>query len=277
MTPGQHLDGVLRTIVPTQGELDAVQRRVDDVIKLLPSVAEVHPAGSWAKGTMLKGRKEADVVVVLSEPPDARTLDELAAQLGALPGLREKPDTSFKAVQLEFSDGVSIDLLPVAKDGRTPEGPSVPKKLRHALAGVEHVAWLKRQAHGSVLHPVIRLMKHFRNTHRASFHGLSSFAVEVLCVEVGAAGDLAATFEGVLKQLAGGWLAPDGAPRRLADPVRPHIDLLADLSAGHRADIGSSARRALDAMAASTWSQVFPGDGRPLPPPAANLGGRTLG
>jgi tRNA nucleotidyltransferase (CCA-adding enzyme) len=277
MTPGQFLDGVLRDLVPTEGELSAVQRRVDDVVRRLPAVAEVHPAGSWTKGTMLRGRKEADIVVVLSEPPDGRTLDDLAANLAGLGGLRRKPDTSFKAVQLEFEDGVLIDLLPVAKDGRTPDGPSVPRKLRHALAGVEHVQWLKQNAHGSVVHPVIRLMKHFRDMHKAAFHGLSSFAIEVLCVEVGTSGDLAGAFQGVLRQLADGFLLPNGVPRRLADPARPQLDLVSELTPSHRADIQLCARRALDAMSASTWSQVFPRDERPLPPPAANLGGRTLG
>jgi tRNA nucleotidyltransferase (CCA-adding enzyme) len=277
MTPAQFLDGVHRDIVPTEAELGSLRRRVDEVVRLLPAVAEVYPAGSWTKGTMLRGRKEADIVVVLSEPPSERTLDDLATRLKGLAGLRREPDTSFKAVQLEFDDGVSIDLLPVAKDGRTPDGPSVPRKLRHALAGVEHVAWLKKHAHGSVVHPVIRLMKHFRDKHKSAFHGLSSFAIEVLCVEVGATGDLAAAFEGVLRQLANGFLMPNGVPRRLPDPARPHLDLLGDLTNAQRADIQACARRALDAMNASTWSQVFPHDERPLPPPAANLGGRTLG
>ncbi len=277
MPTGKHLDDLHKGIVPTDAEKRAVQLRVDDVIDILADIAEVHPAGSWAKSTMLKGRKEADIVLVLSKAPDDRTLEEFAAELGRLSGLKRKPDTSFKAVQLEFDDGVLVDVLPVAQDGRTPDGPSVPRKLRHALSGIKHVEWLKREAHGTVLHPVIRLTKHFRNTHAHGFHDMSSFAIEVMCVEMKLTGDLSEAFTEVLRKLGDGWLAPDGRLRKLLDPVESGNDLLADLDVDQRRDIADCATAALAAIEASSWSQVFPTDKGTLPPPGSNLGGRTLG
>lgn len=280
MHPREHLDDILRCILPTDAEKKAVQRRVDEVLvhaRRFTPIAELHPAGSWAKGTMLLGRKEADLVAVLARAPDAGTLDSLASHMNLLGGLRRKADTSIKAVQLTFQDDVSIDLLPVARVGTTPDGPSVPRKLRHALAGIEHVQWLKDNAHGTVLLPVIRLAKHFRNCQGGELEDLSSFAIEVMCVEMGCRGDLFQAFSEVLRKLGDGWLSANNAPRRLGDPANNNNDLLEGISLARRDGIARKANRAVSAIGAQTWSQVFPTDSGTLPPPAGNLGGRTLG
>ncbi len=277
MSTKQYLATVHERIVPTEAELSEVQAAVDAVTAatrgLMP-LAEVRPAGSWAKKTMLRGRKEADIVAVLAEAPTDATLDQLRRHLGGIHGLRQDPTVSFKAVNLEFRNGVCIDLLPIAKDGRTPEGPSVPRKLRHAWSGVEHVAWLKTHAHGTVVHQIIRLAKHLRNKHRDAMGSLSSFAIEAMCVEMAPSGDLNTAFKSVLAQLADGWL--EG--RTLPDPANPSNDLLIEVSGPDRLAIKRAASIALTGARASTWTAVFPtGDGGTLPPPASNLGGRTLG
>jgi hypothetical protein len=280
MHPREHLDGIRRDIEPTDQENRIVQQRITQVTsaagRLFP-IAELHPAGSWAKGTMLRGRKEADLVAVLARAPDSATLDLLRNHFADLEGLQREPDTSFKSVNLVFRDGVAIDLLPVARTGTTPWGPSIPQKLRHALDGIQHVQWLKANAHGTVTHPLIRLMKHVRNTHKRDFHELSSFAVEVLCVSIGARGDLYEAFTGTLTSLRDGWLTPGGRPRRLADPADPNNNLFEGFGAAEFADIARRAGAALDAIKADSWTRVFPTDSGTLPPPAGNLGGRTLG
>lgn len=280
MHPREHLDGIRRDIEPTDQEIRLVQQRITQVTTaaggLLP-IAELHPAGSWAKGTMLRGRKEADLVAILARAPDSTTLDGLRTHLAGLEGLQGEPDTSYKSVNLRFRDGVAIDLLPVARTGTTPWGPSVPRKLRHALDGIQHVAWLKANAHGAVTHPLIRLMKHFRNTHGRDFHDLPSFAIEVICAGLGARGDLYDTFTGALTALRDGWLTPGGRPRRLADPADPNNNLLDGFGAAELDDIARCAGAALDAIKADSWTRVFPTDSGTLPPPASNLGGRTLG
>jgi hypothetical protein len=272
-----YLSKIHERIVPTDAELVAVQAAVDAVTastrELMP-LAEVRPAGSWAKKTMLRGRKEADIVAILAEAPTDFTLEEMRRHLAGLDGLRGEPTVSYKAVNLEFQNGVSIDLLPIAKAGRTPSGPSVPRKLRHAWSGVEHVQWLRANAHGTVTHQVIRLAKHLRDAHSASMGALTSFAIEAMCVEMKLTGDLYSAFEGFLAQLAGGWV--EG--RRLTDPANPNNDLLEELRPSDRTAITRAASLALSGARASTWSAVFPsGDSGTLPPPASNLGGRTLG
>jgi tRNA nucleotidyltransferase (CCA-adding enzyme) len=280
MNPRAHLDNIYRDLVPTEKEIALVQGKINlvvDAASRFTAVAEVRPAGSWAKGTMLRGRKEADVVMVLARAPHSHTLDQIRDHLTGLPGLFGRPTISYKAVNLEFYDGVSVDLLPVAKYGVTDDGNDVPPKLRHALAGIKHVTWLKREAHGAVVHPLIRLMKHFRDCHERDFHGMSSFAIEVMCVEHGATGNIYDAFRGLLESLHGGWLAPGGVRRRLPDPADRRKDVLADLSASALRDVPRRAGGALRAIDAHTWSQVFPKDHSTLPPPASNLGGRTLG
>lgn len=280
MHPREHLDIIRREIEPTKDEALRVQARIDQTVAAVRrhvSIAELHPAGSWAKGTMLRGRKEADLVAILAEAPTDRTLRELSDLLSDLDGLQRKPDTSFKSVNLLFRDGVAIDILPVARTGTTPWGPSVPRKLRHALDGVKHVAWLKSSAHGTVIHPLIRLMKHFRDSHKRDFHELSSFTIEVLCVEIAARGDLFEAFSTTLAALRDGWLMKTGSPRRLPDPADPNNNLFDGFTPSDLADIARRAGMALDAIQADSWSRVFPSDSGTLPPPAANLGGRTLG
>ena len=277
MRSREYLATLHANIAPTDVEIRDVQDTVDRVLASTREhlrLAEVRPAGSWAKGTMLRGRQEADIIAILADAPSDATLERLAGHFDAtLTGLRQRPDTSRKAVNLHFMNGVSIDLLPTAKDGRTAPGPSVPRKLRHAWKGVQHVQWLKEHAHGTVTHQVIRLAKHLRNRHAGDFHGMSSFAVEVMCVEMGLGGNLGDAFEALLEKLAGGWL--DG--RRLPDPAESGNDLLSELADSGRRDIARRAAAALAAAEAGTWTAVFPTDSGTLPPPAGNLGGRTLG
>ena len=276
MSSRQYLASLLDDITPTNHEKREVQDAVDRVVAatrpLLP-LAEIRPAGSWAKSTMLRGRKEADIVAILAEAPSDATLARLAEHLGTLSGLQAKPTTSVKAVNLVFTNGVKIDLLPTARDGRTPWGPSVPRKLRHGWKGVRHVEWLTTNAHGTVTHQIIRLMKHFRNCNARDFHDMSSFGIEIMCVEMGLRGNLADGFLEVLRRLDSGWL--DG--RRLGDPADQNNDVITDLTVADRRDIARCARTALASATAETWSAVFPGDAGTLPPPAGNLGGRTLG
>lgn len=277
MGTGAVLDQIYRDIIPTREEERQVQDRLDRAVERLRSrwsTAEIRPAGSWAKGTMVRGRKEADLVVILAESPDARTLDAMAAHMANLPGLRRTPDTSFKAVQLAFIDGVSVDLLPVARSGITPDGGSVPRKLRHALKGLDHVEWFKREGHGRPTQAVVRLLKHFRDGFQTDFGNLPSFALEVLAVNAlrGRGGDLAESLGIALGVLAD----PQGLAHRLVDPADPNNDVLNGVDLTTRERITKRAQRARDAIAAGTWSAVFPAADSRLPPPATNLGGKTL-
>jgi hypothetical protein len=272
-------------IVPSDAERESVRRALDHVEKTITEkggqpfrIAQRYPCGSFEKRTMLAGRKEADLVLVLAEAPTSSSLDDLAALFTKTPPVRSA-DTRYKAVALSFEDGAKVDVLPVAKDGVTAPGSDVPPKLRHALSGIEHVKWLKEAAHGTPLHPMICLLKAFRNEH-PTWRPLRSFAIELLVVEMlhGFKGNgLLKHFHEAISQIANGWLSE----RKLLDPFDLNNDLLANVSEEARVAIASDARSALRHIENDTWSAVFPGAGAVTageapPAPATNLGGRTL-
>ena len=62
---------------------------------------------------------------------------------------------------------------------------------------------------------------------------------------------------------------------RLLDPVDGTNDLIADVDVRARQSLVDAAERVLRAIQNDTWSPLFD-DGAP-PPPAVNVGGRTLG
>lgn len=89
---------------------------------------------------MLAGRKEADLVVVLSKPPTDSTLEDLRSLLAQGTSAKDA-EVRYKAVALRFADEVMVDVLPVAMEGITSPSASVPAKLRHARSGPQHVRW----------------------------------------------------------------------------------------------------------------------------------------
>lgn len=67
------LKELLKTITPTKNELDQMKHTVTSISNLLKNnvagnvkLAELHIGGSYAKGTIISGRKEVDLVVVIS-------------------------------------------------------------------------------------------------------------------------------------------------------------------------------------------------------------------
>jgi len=282
MNPGEWLDLKCRKLaVPeTDPEWQEVSDALGDVERCIEGsgvlrIAQRYRCGSFEKKTMLPGRKEADLVIVLPEPPTNQTLDVLRQVLDSGLPLAHPAKELFKAVQMEFTNGVKVDVLPVAKQGVTPPGTSVPQKLMIALNGLEHVRWFERHAHGTVIHNAVRALKYFRDLHLAQWGSLSSFAVEVLSVDLLEAHKdrgLYWCFRQVLDQLGQGWLL-DG--RRLPDPARPENDLLAGLDEDDRRRIADESRRAVKWVDQEQWSEVFPSKRQP-PRVDTSLGGKTL-
>jgi hypothetical protein len=279
VTNSSWLDDKYRSLVPSEAEMARVSDAIGRVEKALENrggpwrIAERYPCGSFAKGTMLAGRSEADLVIVLREAVDAASLDRLAGvlheDLGAL--LARRPVAKTKAVGVTFKNGVQVDVLPVWSKGLSEPVADVPEKLKVGLNGRFHVRWFTTEAHGTPVHPTVRLVKHFRDCH-PELRPLSSFAIEVLAVwELEDFwGNLADHFEGLLGTIARGDLE---AP--LLDPADHSNDLLARVTTQQRTGIARVATRAVADIASRTWSQVFPTGPRP-PRPGTNIGGQTL-
>lgn len=278
------LDDKLRSLIPSEEERSSIQNALFSVGRCLEQaggefrIAERYPCGSFEKMTMQAGRREADYVVVLREAPGDHTLVRLRGLFSQSLGLSDEPVVLHKAVALHFPTGVKVDVLPVSREGITLAGGAVDDKFRVGLNGLKHVEWFRRNAHGTPIHPTVRLLKHFRDMN-PGWRSLSSFAAEVLAVNVLGSrafglGGLKQHFVEVLSQVADGYLSgPPG--RRLLDPADAGNDLLYSRSDSELRMIQDAAQAGLRRINADAWSAVFLGTSA-APAPATNLGGRTL-
>lgn len=278
------LDDKLRSLIPAEQERADIQGALYDIGRCLESsggefrVAERYPCGSFEKMTMLSGRNEADYVVVLRDGPSDNILHDLKSLFARNLNLSSDPAVLYKAVALHFPNGVKVDVLPVNRDGVTVSSSPVSDKFRIGLNGLRHVEWFRRNAHGTPIHPAVRLLKSFRESN-SGWRSLSSFALEVLAVNLlrdrtGSLGGLRQHFIEVLSQVADGYLSgPPG--RRLLDPADASNDLLYSRSDSDLRMIQETAQAALRRVQSDAWSAVFLGTSA-APAPATNLGGRTL-
>lgn len=210
------LDARRQEITPTESDESRLQSALDTVRLTLSQevpIAEIYPCGSAAKGTMLRGRNEGDLVLIQREAPTPQTLDRYARALRASPQVKSA-EILYKAVKTELKNGICVDVLPAASNGLTEPGDSIPRKHRHALDGPAHVKWFRQAGHQTAAHGPVRLTKSWRDEQGLP---LSSFGIEALTVEVLRglqSGGLDQQFQAVLERLASGEIA-------VVDPVRP--------------------------------------------------------
>lgn len=278
------LDDKLRSLIPSEQERSSIQTALFDVSRCLEQaggefrIAERYTCGSFEKMTMQAGRREADYVTVLREPPSDYILESLKSLFAQNLNLIADPVVLYKAVALQFPSGVKVDVLPVNRQGVTASGGSASDKFRIGLNGLKHVEWFRQYAHGTPIHPTVRLLKNYRDMN-PGWRSLSSFAIEVLAVNVlgsrsSSLGGLKQHFVEVLSQVADGYLlGPPG--RRLLDPADAGNDLLYRRSDSELRMIQETAQAALRSVKSDAWSAVFLGASA-APAPETNLGGRTL-
>lgn len=281
------LHKVHQDLLPSSQELDQLSSAINAVEGALDRfggalrIAERYRCGSFEKSTMLRGRQEADLVLVMADAPTAGALDRLAEvlQRGLQGRLRAAPTPKFKAVELRFADGSNVDVLPVGAPNLSAAYERTPEQFRLGLDGRTHTEWFKRAAHNTPIHPTVLLLKKLRDR-TPEWEPLASFAVEVLAVrelQGKAFSGLARPVEAVVRSLASGAIGRGGRHEVLSDPARPSNDLLRGVTGDQRAAIQRAATRHVLAIEADSWSQLFPSPGRSVPPAGQNSGGRTLG
>jgi len=200
---------------------------------------------------MLRGRNEGDLVLVMRDAPTQETLQQFAQTLAEVPGVA-KVEAKYKAVQTQFGNGVSVDVLPAVKDGLTLPGDAIPRKHRHAMDGPKHVEWFQREGHAVGAHDTVRLLKSWRDEHHLS--ELSSFGLEVLTVQAlqdNRSGPLDARFEAVLERLASGAIP-------VLDPVRAS-NWVNQLAPYEKERVMRAAQESLTALRHGNPSRVFAG------------------
>lgn len=268
MKTSDWLDARRRELIPSREELHDVQVAVDAVCSSLRDnwrIAEIYPCGSAAKGTMLRGRKEADVVLILRDAPTPQTLESFNSTLAASAGVHRSA-IRHKAVEVQFQSGVSVDVLPAALSGLTEDGGSIPRKHRRALDGPAHVTWFNQEGHATGAHDIVRLAKHWRDIHGLD---LSSFGLEVLTVNAlrsTGGGSLEDRFAAVLERLAQGQI-------RVQDPARLS-EWINDLARDEIERLSRVARSSLEQLRQSNPSRAFAGSS--YPSTLTGIGGTPL-
>lgn len=276
MGHSDYLDAKVRDLRATDAEVAAVGRALVQAQGIMDrrdvplSVAERYPAGSFAKGTMLRDRKEADYALVLNHFPPGNPLEVLRSfAQNLLPGVQATP--RWKALELTFPDGVAVDVLPVATRDHTSNFESVPERFRVGVNGRAHASWFLEAAHGTVIHPTVILLKGIRNAHSA-WQGLSSFGLELLAVNLlpRGRGRLEPALRSVLSALAD----RPGLLLSLTDPADPTNRPLVRLTESQLLGVQRSARELLSSLDRGQPSSLFVAG---IPATAHNLGGRPLG
>jgi hypothetical protein len=252
------LDARRRQITPTEGERDEVKEAIDIVsaaIRRESPIAELHPCGSAAKGTMLKERREGDVVLTMRGAPTPQTLDQFRDVLAREPAV-DSTEKLHKAVRVQFKNGVSVDVLPGAEDGLTDEGGSIPSKHRRALDGPAHVEWFQQEGHRNGAHDVVRLAKDWRDANGLT--ALSSVGLEVMTVDALKTTDarnLEERFTAVLEKLAQGDIT-------VQDPARPG-NRINNVDPAERARIIAAASASLGHLRRGEAHKAFAGPDSP--------------
>jgi hypothetical protein len=245
-------------ITPTASDKSQLQSTLAVVSAKLSqevSVAQIRPCGSAAKGTMLRGRNEGDLVLLMREAPTPQTLERFRHELSRLPQV-ESAEILYKAVATKFKNGTSVDVLPAAQDGLTEPGGSIPSKHRHAADGPNHVRWFQQAGYETGAPEIVRLTKSWRNEHGLS--KLSSFGLEVLTVDVLrelGSGSLDHRFHAVLERLASGEFAVN-------DPVRSS-NWINQLAPHEVQRVMQAAKESLAYMQKGQMSHAFAGTSYP--------------
>lgn len=276
MSAGEYLKAKEQDLKAPENEILAVEQALGDVERFfaqkdLPlAIAERYRAGSYPKRIMLKGRREADVVLALTEFPKADPLGTLQQAFQSyLPGVKATPKS--KALELIFPSGASVDVLPIATPERTVNYRHVPTKFRSAIDGRSHTSWFIDNAHGTVIHPTVILLKGIRDAH-ASGGRLSSFGLELLAVDVlkGHRGGLESALHTVLHSLA----ENPARLRGLRDPALASNKPLEGMTHSELKAVQQTAKSLLSSLDKGQPSALFH---RGTPRTSQNLGGRPLG
>ncbi|MHA1221698.1 MAG: SMODS domain-containing nucleotidyltransferase [Candidatus Heimdallarchaeaceae archaeon] len=177
-------------LVPTKEETEMIKSRLEKLQNMMKNntnipIAETIYGGSYAKNTIVKGRREADIVFILSPKYPEKKIDELRSDLKeffstieSISAIREQP----RALSFNYS-GIEIDLLVAKKYSKPKSLANMPKKQQKRYYGastIYHVRIVKER--GSKFQNTVRLLKYWlkRNPQKLC----PSFLIELIAAHV---------------------------------------------------------------------------------------------
>ncbi|XP_037080189.1 zinc finger RNA-binding protein-like [Pollicipes pollicipes] len=278
----------------TKEDGTAAETKDEDGKELPRTLKGVMRVGVLAKGLLLQGDSDVQLVVLCAEKP-TRLLLERVANLMPKHLATVTPDEKYVLKlsvenasliitnQTEPRINVTVTLTsPLMRDGAGDGEPAPSKdppdvldkqKCLEALAALRHAKWFQARASGvqsCVI--VIRIMRELCQR-VPTWTPLNTWALELIVERVVASAGFPLApgdaLRRVLEAIASGLLLP-GTPG-LVDPCEKEpVDTLSGLSAQEREDITASAQHALRLMAFRQVHKILGMD--PLPPPKFNRG-----
>ncbi|XP_048518932.1 zinc finger RNA-binding protein isoform X1 [Dendroctonus ponderosae] len=256
-------------------------QKEQDASRMLRGVMRV---GHLAKGLLLKGDNQVELVVLCADKP---TLTLLKKVVELLPAAFKQvaPDAAYQVVINPAEAGLTIQAegltvlvqltSPVMREQEAASGGSDRDvlsrgKCLQALAALRHTKWFQARALG--LHSCVIIIRILRDLCQRvpTWSPLSSWAMELLAEKVLSStpgqvqlspGD---ALRRVMEAVAGGLLLPGGPG--LADPCeKDGPDASGALSAQQREDLSCSAQYALRLIAFRQIFKVLGMDALPLP------------
>ncbi|CAG0890160.1 unnamed protein product [Cyprideis torosa] len=174
-----------------------VQSVLDTIIVSPPSALdqyaldEVRQVGSYKKGTMIRGKNVADIVVVFRTLPTPEAVKALEEHV--LDGLRKVPESQIGTHML-YDDGASFKITHTATRAVVNVMVSTvhqnlhnldplfhvdPDAVKLHLKAVRHARWFEENAHHSTVKVLVRLLKDVQSRF-TGFSALTCWHLEVL-------------------------------------------------------------------------------------------------
>ncbi|XP_043190869.1 zinc finger RNA-binding protein-like isoform X2 [Amphibalanus amphitrite] len=286
-------DDIAEADAPKKDDGTATESKDEDGKELPRTLKGVMRVGVLAKGLLLQGDADVQLVVLCAEKP-TRTLLERVANLMPKHLATVTPDEKYALKlsveqasliitnQTEPQINVTVTLTsPLMRDGAADE-PTASKdppdvldkqKCLEALAALRHAKWFQARASGvqsCVI--VIRIMRELCQR-VPTWTPLNTWALELLVERVVASAGFPLApgdaLRRVLEAIASGLLLP-GTPGLIDPCEKEPVDTLSGLTAQEREDITASAQHALRLMAFRQVHKILGMDA--LPPPKFNRG-----
>lgn len=283
------LEGYCRNVLtPTRGQVDILNSKLNSISRVVQNnsslkLVETRRGGSFEKGTMLRYKPEADIVLIFSRDNlDRSSWGKLRHHLAA------DLQTNFPEVHLTQGEHVAlhlrfgekrnpyeVDLVPSFYVNSPFQVAAVKgKPLYQGVTTIWHVKYVKQNKRLPFYKETVMLLKDWKNKHQVP---LKSFHIELIVASAmgyrgGASDSLEATLRLALSEIQGmtdgtpilpsDWKyftdeSPVPEPPCIVDPANPKDNLISEMSNRDLVQIRKAASQALSFLSQQEYRKVF--------------------
>lgn len=178
----------VKTLRPTQNEIEVLQNTINSITRILQndnnlSIAKTYPAGSFAKGTMLRGNCEADIIYIVNKNYDYEELLNYVFKIinGNFPNAI-RITNPHKSIKLEIKKNFGIldfDILPAFEINSPKQLSEVKNPKYYAGSATKfHIEYIKQQKEiDNSFGDIVRILKYWKKLYNVP---LTGFQIELL-------------------------------------------------------------------------------------------------